>query len=133
MCADVWYALLSLKKNSMYSYKIEEDLNCGIRVALKVFGGKWKCCILEAISRGIARPSDIGRYIPEASLRVIEMQLSELLFFGAVEKSSAEAYPRNSTYRLTPLGESILPVLSHIEAWGMAHAEFVKERQLELE
>jgi len=117
----------------MYTNKIEEDLNCGIRVALKVFGGKWKCCILDAISRGIARPADIGRYIPEASLRVIEMQLSELLFFGAVEKVTEDAYPKNSRYSLTPLGQSILPVLSHIEQWGMAHSEFVKERQLELQ
>jgi DNA-binding HxlR family transcriptional regulator len=117
----------------MYNNKIDEDLNCGIRVAMKVFGGKWKCCILEAISRGIARPADIGRYIPEASLRVIEMQLAELLFFGAVEKSTEEAYPKNSRYSLTPLGESILPVLSHIEEWGIAHSEFVKEKQLELQ
>jgi DNA-binding HxlR family transcriptional regulator len=117
----------------MYTNKIEEDLNCGIRVALKVFGGKWKCCILDAISRGIARPADIGRYIPEASLRVIEMQLSELLFFAAVEKVTEDAYPKNSRYSLTPLGQSILPVLSHIEQWGMAHSEFVKERQLELQ
>lgn len=117
----------------MYTKKIEEDLNCGIRVALKVFGGKWKCCILDAINRGIARPTDISRYIPDASLRVIEMQLAELMFFGAIEKCSLEEYPKKTEYCLTTMGESILPILSQMDQWGLMHSEFVKERQRELE
>lgn len=118
----------------MYTKKIDEDLDCGIRVAMKVFGGKWKCCILDAINRGIARPADISRYITDASARVIEMQLAELLFFGAIEKCAEEdVYPKKSEYRLTPLGESILPILAHIDQWGLMHSDFVKERQRELE
>lgn len=112
---------------------MEEDLDCGIRVAMKVFGGKWKCCILDAIGQGIVRPADIGRYITDASARVIEMQLAELLFFGAIEKCAEETYPKKSEYRLTPLGESIRPILAHMDAWGLAHSEFIKERQRELE
>jgi DNA-binding HxlR family transcriptional regulator len=117
----------------MYNKKIEEDLDCGIRVASKVFGGKWKCCILDAISRGINRPADINRYIDEASARVIEMQLSELLFYGVVEKCSEDVYPKKSEYKLTALGESILPVLAIMDEWGLQHSEFIKERQRELQ
>ncbi|WP_118974799.1 winged helix-turn-helix transcriptional regulator [Taibaiella koreensis] len=118
----------------MYNRKIEEDLDCGIRVAAKVFGGKWKCCILDAINRGINRPADIGRYITDASARVIEMQLAELLFFGAIEKCAEEdVYPKKSEYRLTPMGESILPILELMDRWGLDHNELVKERQRELE
>jgi DNA-binding HxlR family transcriptional regulator len=117
----------------MYNKKIEENLDCGIRVASKVFGGKWKCCILDAISRGINRPADINRYIDEASARVIEMQLSELLFYGVVEKCSEDVYPKKSEYKLTALGESILPVLAIMDEWGLQHSEFIKERQRELQ
>ena len=118
----------------MYTRKIEEDLDCGIRVAAKVFGGKWKCCILDAINRGINRPAEIGRYITDASSRVIEMQLAELLFFGAIEKCVEEdVYPKKSEYRLTALGQSILPILDHMDQWGLQHAAFIKERQKELE
>lgn len=113
----------------MYTKKIEEDLSCGVRVAMKVFGGKWKCCILDAINQGITRPADIGREINEASTRVIEMHLAELLFFGAVEKNADEVYPKRSEYRLTDLGRTILPVISHLEQWGLEHMEFVKDRQ----
>lgn len=117
----------------MYNKKIEEDLDCGIRIASKVFGGKWKCCILDAISRGITRPAEIGRYISEASLRVIEMQLAELLFFGAIEKCSEDVYPKKTEYTLSELGKSILPILAMMDEWGSTHSDFIKERQKELQ
>jgi len=112
----------------MYTKKMDEDLDCGIRVAAKVFGGKWKCCILDAISRGTIRPADIARSIPDASPRVVEMQLAELLFFGAIEKRAEESFPRKTEYKLTALGESILPVLAAMDAWGLKHASLIKER-----
>jgi DNA-binding HxlR family transcriptional regulator len=116
----------------MYTKKIEDDLNCGIRVAMKIFGGKWKLCILDAIKNGIVRPAEIHKSIPGSTSRAIEMQLAELLFFGIIDKSTEDVYPRKSEYFLTPLGESILPILSQIDQWGTAHSAFVKERQNEL-
>jgi DNA-binding HxlR family transcriptional regulator len=112
----------------MYEKKIEEELDCGIRVAFKIFGGKWKLCIIDAINRGIVRPAEIYKSIPKATLRVIEMQLAELLFYQVVERCAEDIYPKKSEYRLTPLGESILPMLSQIDKWGTAHAGFIKER-----
>lgn len=117
----------------MYTKKIEEDLNCGIRVAFKIFGGKWKLCVIEAIDNGCSRPAEIHRKIPDMSLRVLEMQLSELLSFGVVNKCAEDVYPKKSEYELTSFGKTILPVLKQIELWGLKHADFVKERQAELE
>jgi DNA-binding HxlR family transcriptional regulator len=117
----------------MYTKKIKENLDCGILVAAKVFGGKWKLCVLDAIHRGIVRPADICRYIDDASPRVIEMQLAELLFFGVLEKCAEDVYPKRTEYKLTALGESLLPLLSQIDSWGTTHAEFIKERQKEFE
>jgi DNA-binding HxlR family transcriptional regulator len=117
----------------MYKRKIEENLDCGIYVASKVFGGKWKCCILDAINGGITRPADIYRYIGEASLRVIEMQLAELLFYGVIEKTAEDIYPKKTEYKLTVVGKSILPILADMDKWGLAHSNFVKERQSELQ
>lgn len=115
----------------MYAKKSPEDLYCGIRVAFKVFGGKWKLCIIDAIDQGIDRPSDIHRSISNATLRVVEMQLAELLSFGVVEKCAEEdIYPKRSKYALTPLGKSILPLLRQIDKWGTIHSEFVRERQM---
>ncbi len=113
----------------MYERKIEENLDCGIYVASRVFGGKWKCCILDAINRGIARPVDICNYISEASKRVIEIQLAELLFFGIIEKCAEDTYPKKSAYTLSEVGKTILPILSQMDEWGLSHSGFIKERQ----
>ncbi|KAF2519688.1 helix-turn-helix transcriptional regulator [Flavobacterium salilacus subsp. salilacus] len=117
----------------MYAKKIEEDLDCGIRVAFKIFGGKWKLCIIDAINKGITRPIDIQKEIRIASQRVIEMQLAELLSYGVVEKCSEDVYPKKSEYELTEMGKTILPVLKQIDNWGTANSAFVKLRQYELE
>ena len=113
----------------MPANKTKEDLDCGIRVAFKIFGGKWKLCIIDAIHRGIMRPTDIQKEIKEAPLRVIEMQLAELLFYGAVKKCVVEdVYPKRSEYKLTPMGMSIMPVLKQIDAWGTVNSVFVKKK-----
>lgn len=117
----------------MYTRKIEEDLDCGIRVAFKIFGGKWKLCIIDSINKGIVRPAEIHKSIPNSTLRVIEMQLAELLYFGIVDKCAENIYPKKSEYELTSFGKSLLPILTQIDKWGTAHAEFVKERQQELQ
>ncbi|MEZ2334827.1 winged helix-turn-helix transcriptional regulator [Mucilaginibacter sp. RCC_168] len=117
----------------MYTKKIEEDLDCGLRIGFKIFGGKWKMCILDAINNGFTRPAEIYRSMPDATLRVIEMQLAELLSFGVVDKYSEDVYPKKTEYRLTNLGKSILPILSQIDKWGTEHSAFVKEKLQELD
>lgn len=117
----------------MYDRKTEENLDCGIYVAAKVFGGKWKCCILDAISRGIVRPVDIYNYIPDVSKRVIEMQLAELLFYGVIARHAEDTYPKKTEYRLTEVGKSSLPILALMEQWGLANSDAMKERLSELQ
>lgn len=116
----------------MYERKIEEDLDCGIRIALKIFGGKWKLCIIDAINKGIVRPAEIHKSVVGSTLRVIEMQLAELYFYGVVDRCTADVYPKKSEYQLTALGKSLLPLLSKIDEWGIAHADLVKEKENEL-
>lgn len=118
----------------MYIKKIAEDPDCGLYLAMKVLGGKWKCCILDAINKGITRPGEIARSVQEASTRVIEMQLAELLFYGIVDKYAEEdVFPKKTEYRLTSLGESLLPILSQIDQWGLQHAQLIKEKTAEPE
>lgn len=112
----------------MYVKKTDEDLDCGIRVAFKVFGGKWKLCIIDAINRGITRPAEIYKNTPGATLRVIEMQLAELLHFGVVDKCVEDGFPKKSEYRLTEFGATILPLLTQIDGWGTRHSKYVQER-----
>jgi DNA-binding HxlR family transcriptional regulator len=110
----------------MYERKIKEDLDCGIIVAMKVFGAKWKPCIIDAIGRGIKRPSELHREITSTSQRVIEMQLAELMTYGVVSKTIYPGFPLCVEYSLTPMGESILPILAQLNEWGLQHKDVVQ-------
>ena len=112
----------------MYERKIKEDLDCGIVVAMKVFGAKWKPCIIDAISRGIKRPSELHREITTTSARVLDMQLSELVEFGVVSKKIHNGFPLHVEYSLTPIGESIVPILAQLNEWGLTHKNIVQDR-----
>ncbi len=112
----------------MYKRKIKEDLDCGLYVTMKIFGAKWKPCIIDAIARGAKRPSEIHKQITSTSPRVLDMQLRELLDFGVVARTIQSGYPLYVEYHLTPFGESMLPVLAQMAQWGETHKEFVKQR-----
>ena len=102
----------------MYERKIPEDLDCGINISMKVFGAKWKPCIIDAINRGFLRPSELHKEITSATPRVIDMQLRELEEYQVVYKKVYPGIPLKVEYRLTELGQSILPVIAHLETWG---------------
>lgn len=110
----------------MYNKKNPEDLDCGIEVAVKVFGGKWKPCIIDSIVKGHHRPSQIHRYIGTASPRVLNIQLRELEHYKVVRKKVFPGLPPRVEYYLTEAGKKILPVIALMERWGNQHKEEVK-------
>jgi DNA-binding HxlR family transcriptional regulator len=110
----------------MYSKKKPEDLDCGIEVAMIVFAGKWKPCIIDSINKGHNRPSEIHRVLTSATPRVLNIQLKELVDYKVVTKKIYPGLPPRVEYYLTDLGKSILPIVSMIDKWGMENKETVK-------
>ena len=102
----------------MYEKKIPKDLSCGLNIAIEVIGGKWKSNLLANINKGIKRPSELHKSIPQASARVLNQQLSELEFHGMVTKKIHNVLPPKVEYSLTSGGESILEVLYAMKSWG---------------
>lgn len=112
----------------MYERKTPQDLECGTILAMKIFGAKWKFCIIDAINRGYNRPSEMHREIAEATPRVLDMQLRELDEHGVVFKKVHPGLPLKVEYYLTPLGQSILPIIEMLDKWGNKNREVVKEK-----
>lgn len=102
----------------MYEKKIPKDLSCGLNIAIEVIGGKWKSNLLANINKGIKRPSELHKSIPQASARVLNQQLSELEFHGMVTKKIHNVLPPKVECSLTTGGESILEVLYAMKSWG---------------
>ena len=62
----------------MYERKILPNLNCGLDLIGEVLYGKWKIRLLWFINEGHKRPSELQRKIPDATRRVLNIQLKEL-------------------------------------------------------
>jgi len=100
-------------------------LDCGLAVALKVIGGKWKAWIIDCIKRGVRRPSAIHREMDVIAPRVINMHLKELEEHGIEFKEVLADIPARVECRFTEVGESLLPVIDQLETWGNTHKEYI--------
>jgi DNA-binding HxlR family transcriptional regulator len=105
----------------MYQKKIANTLSCGSVLTKEVLHGKWKSTLLACIDQGVRRPSAMQRTIPSATRRVLNVQLTELEQHGLISKTIFPELPPKVEYQLTPLGQSLLPVIAVMEEWGNAH------------
>lgn len=102
----------------MYERKIIPNLNCGLDLIGEVLYGKWKIRLLWFINEGHKRPSELQRKIPDASRRVLNIQLKELEDHELVTKTIYAVVPPKVEYSLTDFGKTLIPVISALGYWG---------------
>ncbi|HMI05430.1 MAG TPA: helix-turn-helix domain-containing protein [Pedobacter sp.] len=115
----------------MYTKKIPDEHDCGISVAIKVVGGKWKAWIINAISKGHIRPSELHRQLSITSPRIINIHLRELEQYGIIDKIVHPGLPLKVEYFLTDSGKSVLQVIDIMESWGDNNRIRVPDQSLE--
>jgi DNA-binding HxlR family transcriptional regulator len=96
--------------------------DCPIMRTLEVIGGKWKPIILHYLSEAPRRSGELGRLIPQASGKMLTQQLRELEADKIVRRKIYRQVPPKVEYLLTPLGESLRPVMIAMCAWGETNA-----------
>jgi DNA-binding HxlR family transcriptional regulator len=106
-----------------YERKIPIDLDCGLDLFREVLNGKWKIMLLFYISKGIKRPGALQKSIPEASRRVLNIQLNQLEEHELVSRKVYSQLPPKVEYSLTPFGQTLIPVITLIGDWGDEHRD----------
>ncbi|MFL9838730.1 winged helix-turn-helix transcriptional regulator [Flavobacterium sp. ST-75] len=107
----------------MYERKIPLNLNCGLDLIGEVLYGKWKIRLLWFINEGNKRPSELQRKIPDASRRVLNMQLKELEKHELIIRKVYAVVPPKVEYSLTDFGKTLIPVISLMGEWGDKNEE----------
>jgi DNA-binding HxlR family transcriptional regulator len=102
-------------------------LDCGHDYIRKVLYGRWKIAILLRLAKGINRPGELSRSIPQATRRVLDLQLAELLSHEIVSKEVFDEAVQHVEYRLTNLGRSLMPVIDAMGNWGKDHIDDLKK------
>lgn len=91
---------------------------CSVEATLSVIGGVWKPVLLFHLLGGRLRFNALCRLTPNATQRMITLQLRELEADGIVARTVYPEVPPRVEYELTPLGHSLKPVLLSMRSWG---------------
>lgn len=110
----------------MYEKKIPLTIDCGLHLTREVLNGKWKPALLNAISMNVKRPSEIHKLLPDATRRVLNVQLKELEDHGMIQKKVYHQLPPKVEYSLTEIGWSLMPVIDAMNHWGDLHRSFLE-------
>lgn len=105
----------------MYERKIMLNLNCGLDLIGEVLYGKWKIRLLWFIHQGYKRPSELQRKIPDASRRVLNMQLNELEKHELITRKIYPVVPPKVEYSLTEFGMTVIPLIGALGQWADEH------------
>ncbi|MFK0383444.1 helix-turn-helix domain-containing protein [Rhizobium sp. RM] len=95
---------------------------CPVESTLSFLDGKWKGVILYHLTNsGTLRFNELRRHIPSVTQRMLTKQLRELEEAGLISRTVFPVVPPRVDYALTPLGESMRPVISALKSWGDTH------------
>ncbi len=95
--------------------------------ALGVFSGRWKAIILHVLLDGPQRTCTLEKRVSGISQKVLIEQLRALEEHGMVSRQRSADGSQGIEYLLTPLGESLRPVLDALIEWGAHHARELDE------
>lgn len=98
-----------------------------IERALAVLSGRWKAVILYVLLDGAQRTCELESRIVGISQKVLIDQLRALEEHGLVSRQPSADDRQGVEYVLTPLGESLRPVLQSLIEWGAHHAKEIGE------
>lgn len=98
-----------------------EHTGCPVEITLHILGGRWKVLILRELFRGTRRFNELHRALPGVTQKMLTQQLRELEQADVVERQVYPQVPPKVEYRLTPVGETLKPVLDAMHAWGEQH------------
>lgn len=111
--------LIMKKLNSTHSLnKARMTNNCPLTSSLLLISGRWKLIILWQLRNGTLRFSDLQKNIQHTSKKMLTQQLKEMEHDGLLTREVFPVVPPRVEYTLTPLAESLLPILDSLYSWG---------------
>ncbi|MFI7129121.1 winged helix-turn-helix transcriptional regulator [Nonomuraea sp. NPDC050153] len=94
---------------------------CPSRKLLDTLSDKWVTLLLTALSERPRRYGDLSRRIAGVSQKMLTQTLRGLERDGLVSRTLTPSVPVRVDYALTPLGESLMPLVAAIKSWAETH------------
>ncbi|MCT3063571.1 winged helix-turn-helix transcriptional regulator [Lactiplantibacillus pentosus] len=92
---------------------------CPLDVTINIIDGKWKSIILCRLMSKELRHSELLHSLSGCTRRMLSLQLADLIRDHIVYKTiDATCAPIKTTYHLTKLGTSLIPLIKAMDTWG---------------
>lgn len=112
----------------------KKQYNCYFEMTLDIMGGKWKPIILYYINHnGVARHSDLKRFISSINERMLTRQLRELENDMLITRKVYPVVPPKVEYSLTESGKSLIPILTSLIEWGKNYAHSMDYKNFKMD
>jgi DNA-binding HxlR family transcriptional regulator len=100
---------------------------CDVEATLSVIGGRWKPILICRLLDGRKRFGELCRLAPNATQRMITLQLRELEADGIISRHVFPEVPPRVEYEITEFGRTLAPIIKSMQKWGKTF----KAQQLE--
>ncbi|MDR1196826.1 MAG: helix-turn-helix transcriptional regulator [Candidatus Nomurabacteria bacterium] len=108
------------------------DLNTppdeGVTTFMGFIDNKWKLPIIKSLLGGTKRFGELRNSIPKISQKVLTDNLREMARSGLVIRTVYAEVPPKVEYKLTELGESLLPIILAMREWGRGYNKSLKKK-----
>lgn len=101
------------------------NLQCSVIATLRLFAAKWKPCILCYLGARPMRYNELYRIIPNISRKMLSEHLKELERDAVIIRTQYDPKLQRVEYGLSERGKALLPVLEHLQDWGMNNIDNV--------
>ncbi|MEL6645282.1 MAG: helix-turn-helix domain-containing protein [Pseudomonadota bacterium] len=98
---------------------------CPVRHVMAQVGDKWSILVLTGLKQDQMRFSELKRYIPDISQRMLTKTLRSLERDGLVLRTVTPTVPPRVDYELTDLGRSLVKMLEPVAQWSLDNREAV--------
>ncbi|MBR1682724.1 MAG: helix-turn-helix transcriptional regulator [Bacteroidaceae bacterium] len=108
-----------------------EYLTCPIRQVISRFGDKWSLLVLYTINEresGVIRFNELHRHMSDCSQKMLSQTLKNLEQSNLVARKVYPEFPPRVEYSLTRTGQSLMPAIMALIAWGKEHFNEVVTR-----
>ncbi len=98
--------------------KKEELPDCPVATTVQLIGNKWKLLILRNLMARPWRFNELRKDLDGISQKVLTESLRSMESDGIIVRTVYAEVPPRVEYSLSPLGETLRPILDAMQAWG---------------
>lgn len=96
---------------------------CPVATTVQLIGSKWKLLIIQNLLERPWRFKELQKSLEGISQKVLTDSLRSMEADGIVLRTVYPEVPPKVEYSLSPLGESLRPILDYMGQWGTQYQE----------